>query len=42
VERYVNTEDLIDALQHGNVHAAGLDFYENEKNIFSEPHRQKY
>jgi len=32
--KVVNTEDLIDALQHGNVHAAGLDVYGKEKKIF--------
>ncbi|SDW34205.1 D-lactate dehydrogenase [Flavobacterium degerlachei] len=32
--KIVNTEDLIDALQHGNVHAAGLDAYEGDKKIF--------
>ncbi|MGO4816877.1 NAD(P)-dependent oxidoreductase [Flavobacterium sp. W22_SRS_FP1] len=32
--KIVNTEDLIDALQHGNISAAGLDSYENDKKIF--------
>jgi D-lactate dehydrogenase len=32
--KIVNTEDLIDALQHGNISAAGLDSYENDKQIF--------
>lgn len=32
--KVVNTEDLIDALQHGNVRAAGLDVYEKEREIF--------
>lgn len=32
--KIVNTEDLIDALQNGNVYAAGLDAYESDKKIF--------
>jgi D-lactate dehydrogenase len=32
--KIVNTEDLIDALQHGIISAAGLDAYENDKKIF--------
>lgn len=32
--KIVNTEDLIEALQHGIVGAAGLDVYEKEKKIF--------
>lgn len=32
--KIVKTEDLIDALQDGNISAAGLDSYENDKKIF--------
>jgi D-lactate dehydrogenase len=35
----VNTADLIDALDHGIVGAAGLDVYEHEKPIFFNKHK---
>jgi D-lactate dehydrogenase len=36
--KIVNIEDLIDALQHGNVHAAGLILWKRKKIL--KPHRQ--
>jgi D-lactate dehydrogenase len=37
----VNTKDLIAALDNGTIAAAGLDVYENEKNIFFKDLREK-
>jgi D-lactate dehydrogenase len=39
--KVVNTEDLIDALQNGNIHAAVWMFVKTRKNILPQPHRQK-
>ncbi|MFY7862171.1 MAG: NAD(P)-dependent oxidoreductase, partial [Chitinophagales bacterium] len=37
----VNTLDLIDAIEHGVIAAAGLDVYENEKSLYFVNHHDK-